>query len=95
MDVLLLQDIVANQRTDVINGYYYNQNGEKTQLTPITKHFKNYTLLVQHTECAILYRSDLEITELEKFNVKSQNRNDCTVICGILLHTKKHSIGIY
>ncbi len=95
MDVLLLQDLVGNVRNDIINGSYINNQNNNTKFKPNSDHFGDYILFSPTTESGILYRHDLQITEIPAIKPITQNRNQNTVLSGILIHTKKDNIGVY
>ncbi len=95
LDILLLQDLVGNVRADVTNGTYINNNDDSVKLLIDSDTFADYQFPSTATECGILYHNDLEVSKLPPINKLLPNRNDCTLICGIILHSNEDDIGIY
>ena len=82
-------------RSAIENGRAVSSKGTWHDCPNLEAYFPGYTLFAPRTEVAILYNSDLAISEVSNITFNNQSIERNIRACAVILHCGKHDISLY
>ena len=97
IDILLIQELSVTFRCDIVDGFVTSSKGTLHAAPDYGPYFPGYTMFAPRTEVAILYNSDLAVTEIPDVGFNNHHPNSSRILktCAIILHSGSKDLAFY